>query len=482
MATELEKRLTNFHLSEEEESIIKVEDDDVDVRVEEIIEDLGVVGSLQGTRSPGAKFMKTALIAAWKTKKDFVIQPIGERLYAFQFFSKEDREKALYGGPWHFDNQLIILKPVERDKEVSELDFTETDIWVRIRKLPPKMRTVRMAEKIGALFGSLKVLDADSSEPWSNYMRIRVSFNVTKPLRRGVLLSNGAENIWYKVAYEKLPNFCYNCGILGHLKRNCKEEILPDEEAQYGGWLRANSPVKKMKSRNKSEVERLALLWSEAKQSKTGDYSGESTIGKTETQGLEQPTIQIPPKTPRRRLFDLIKAGNEKQAVNSLEDEETIRKKHVNKDTERQMGNCEGMTAGMLEEGKKKESYTIKEKERDQLDQEVSGLALLGLKESVEKQRNYTGAQRSSDREENEKKAGLKTWTRLKKEEKAQGGTNGRKFTGEKRRSEEDLDIDSEEIIEKAGWKDGKRSKGMAAETTCEPEADPAKQQGRLSQ
>ncbi|CAL1405530.1 unnamed protein product [Linum trigynum] len=101
------------------------------------------------------------------------------------------------------------------------------------------------------MFGSLRVFDAEGSEPWSTYMRLRVSFNVTKPLRRGVLLANGKENIWYKVVYEKLPNFCYNCGILGHLRKNCKEEIVLEEEMQYGNWLRATSPVKKTRPKNR---------------------------------------------------------------------------------------------------------------------------------------------------------------------------------------------------------------------------------------
>ncbi|WCJ29157.1 hypothetical protein M5689_010811 [Euphorbia peplus] len=43
--------------------------------------------------------------------------------------------------------------------------------------------------------------------------------------------------------YEKLPNYCYNCGILGHVAEDCEEEI--DEDAtdwRFGPGLRA-SPV-----------------------------------------------------------------------------------------------------------------------------------------------------------------------------------------------------------------------------------------------
>lgn len=32
---------------------------------------------------------------------------------------------------------------------------------------------------------------------------------------------NGSSRIWINFKYEKLPNFCYLCDVLSHVKRDC---------------------------------------------------------------------------------------------------------------------------------------------------------------------------------------------------------------------------------------------------------------------
>jgi len=77
---------------------------------------------------------------------------------------------------------------------------------------------------------------------------MRVDIDITKLLMRGKIFR--IENInkgWVYFKYERLPTFCYRCGILGHQERECQSVrkwcISTDEEDfQFGPWLRAVGP------------------------------------------------------------------------------------------------------------------------------------------------------------------------------------------------------------------------------------------------
>lgn len=64
---------------------------------------------------------------------------------------------------------------------------------------------------------------------------------MNKPLRRGTNLTVGAEeeDRWISIPIEKLEDFCYKCGRLGHVLKECEEEgSEDDQDLQYRGWMR----------------------------------------------------------------------------------------------------------------------------------------------------------------------------------------------------------------------------------------------------
>lgn len=42
--------------------------------------------------------------------------------------------------------------------------------------------------------------------------------------------------------YEKLPDFCFHYGLLGHTQKDCDANGI-DHGDQYGAWLRANHSI-----------------------------------------------------------------------------------------------------------------------------------------------------------------------------------------------------------------------------------------------
>lgn len=59
--------------------------------------------------------------------------------------------------------------------------------------------------------------------------------------------------------YERLPIFCYQCGILGHQDRECQTIkkgclSLDEDEPQFGPWLRTIAPKVNQKKGNVNQT------------------------------------------------------------------------------------------------------------------------------------------------------------------------------------------------------------------------------------
>ncbi|KAL0458053.1 UNVERIFIED_CONTAM: hypothetical protein Slati_0432500 [Sesamum latifolium] len=103
-----------------------------------------------------------------------------------------------------------------------------------------------VASFIGNSMGMFCDMEMDESgRTWGDSLRIRVAINITQPLIRAlrVRTTMGGEVV-VSFTYERLQNFCYLCGCLGHLSAVCElrfEEGFqdPGEAMPYDAWLRA---------------------------------------------------------------------------------------------------------------------------------------------------------------------------------------------------------------------------------------------------
>ena len=105
-----------------------------------------------------------------------------------------------------------------------------------------------MTEEVGKDLGSKlgKYIKSDRHS-WlskqAKFLLIRVDIPFDKPLRRGGNIVNmEGDKHWVTFKYERLPNFCFFCGILGHDEKHCTSSQGKSEcHRQYKDWLRANN-------------------------------------------------------------------------------------------------------------------------------------------------------------------------------------------------------------------------------------------------
>ncbi|MBA0771799.1 hypothetical protein Gotri_007272 [Gossypium trilobum] len=72
---------------------------------------------------------------------------------------------------------------------------------------------------------------------YKGIMRVRVRFNIQKPLKRKkkIVLPNGTQT-YVSFACEKLTLFCFVCGILRHGESFCPVRILQEKQDFILGW------------------------------------------------------------------------------------------------------------------------------------------------------------------------------------------------------------------------------------------------------
>jgi hypothetical protein len=71
---------------------------------------------------------------------------------------------------------------------------------------------------------------------------IKIRLDIRKPLMRGVSVHVEKEGelqpLWCLVMYEYLPDFCFTCGIIGHIDRVCEKKLEKGEIQQFSKSLR----------------------------------------------------------------------------------------------------------------------------------------------------------------------------------------------------------------------------------------------------
>lgn len=95
----------------------------------------------------------------------------------------------------------------------------------------------------------VKVETSNGGYNCGDILRVRVWIDVTKPLKHALNVHGGMKgSLIVTFAYERLPNFCYRCGLLGHLLHDCSMEFTDPSSDEvdmnsldYGDWLRAES-------------------------------------------------------------------------------------------------------------------------------------------------------------------------------------------------------------------------------------------------
>lgn len=197
--------------------------------------------------------------------------------------SEADKERALDGTPWLVGRYAVLLKDLNRNLRPSDVRFESMHIWVRIMNIPFKWMNNRKGWKVAGLAGKVDKLDVDEfGDAAGNFLRARVEIPIEKPLKRYITIQTSEGDEFYDLQYEKLPFFCFSCGIMGHSELECPN---PSERDAEGKWEYDN--------KIRAPEERKRRIQSFAQAAAASDWSGTSNRSDSHNSSKEKSTEEF---------------------------------------------------------------------------------------------------------------------------------------------------------------------------------------------
>ena len=161
---------------------------------------------------------KNTIRRAWGVDDTMQILEVGPNLFQFKFQSEFEINRIFKGGPWSFDNQLLMLQRWNKGMTMGNIIMEKASLWVQIWGAPFDMLSPWVAKEVGGRLGVVEEVELKKRKDDINFfMHVRVALTISKPLKRGGFLARlDGERSWVRFKYERLPMFCHYCGILGN--------------------------------------------------------------------------------------------------------------------------------------------------------------------------------------------------------------------------------------------------------------------------
>ncbi|GLT64073.1 hypothetical protein SLA2020_365870 [Shorea laevis] len=209
-----------------------------------VLPSLTLVGKIISLQPVSKANIKSNILLSWKFLKSLTFEDRDDDLLVFTFEDMEDLHRILDYSPWNIKGAPLFLKYWATDATIEDFDFSKGEYWVQVHGLPLDMMTTDSATAIGASLGDLISIDnADNSKASrKSFLRLRVCINLLNPLLPGFTHHRPLKpSIWVQYKYERLLDFCYACGRLGHLSFACVVSPKPLVHGRYGAMLKASS-------------------------------------------------------------------------------------------------------------------------------------------------------------------------------------------------------------------------------------------------
>lgn len=208
-------------------------------------------GALIGRLEVGKQLNKATVISmvqkGWNLNGELEVLDVDKNVFIFQFSDHNDYFKVLSGRPWSIQAFLLNLQEWDNEMTYKEVCFDKCPFWIQFHGLSFSFLNRNNAQRLGSAIGDVMMVEdpVKDDKVVRNFLRARVLLDIRQPIPTGFWVPRKNKTaVWTETKYERIPTFCYKCGILGHEQRVCKVNQASKEEDDFdfGGWLKAFPP------------------------------------------------------------------------------------------------------------------------------------------------------------------------------------------------------------------------------------------------
>lgn len=145
--------------------------------------ELCLVGRILSRKAVHLESLERSLLSGWNLARGVKIQKIGNDRLLFRFDHVVDKNRVLWHGPWAFDKNLVVLRPMVAGQDPMDVNLDVCDFYVHASGVPYALRHRSMAGILGNSIGNFVSIDmANSQDSSGSALRFRACIDITQPL------------------------------------------------------------------------------------------------------------------------------------------------------------------------------------------------------------------------------------------------------------------------------------------------------------
>ncbi|XP_075644994.1 uncharacterized protein LOC142615982 [Castanea sativa] len=157
MADEVANSMGRMKLMSEEGKLIAIYDEGRMEAIESC--HLSLIGKFLTCKSFNKLAVKNTVRRAWGLDESLQILEVGLNLFQFKFQYELEMDRVLRGGPWSFDNQLLLLQRWKKGMNVGNIQMEKASLWVQIWGAPFDMISPQVAKEVGSRLGEVEEVE-----------------------------------------------------------------------------------------------------------------------------------------------------------------------------------------------------------------------------------------------------------------------------------------------------------------------------------